>query len=135
MSTLSKQALTTAFNKKFLEFLDDLIQTFPEDRDFRTFKSTVVIIINIDARKLRAVFNIAIPKYKKHIMERDDQFFLANSYEELQEVDVDKQVTDELINKLKTYWVQLDETNRETIWKYLTLLVALNDRCALATSI
>ena len=129
MSGLGKQALVTLFNKKFLEFLDDLIRTFPEDRDFRSFKSTVVLLINFDERKLQNVFSIAIPRYKTHIVERNDQFFLANTFEELGEIEQSKEVTGELINKLKTYWVQLDSDNRETVWKYLALLVALNDRC------
>jgi len=129
MSLPNKQTLITLFNRKFNEFLDDLIRTFPEDRDFRKFKTSVNLFLTMDERKLQTVFNLAIQKYKEPIQNKDDSVFLNTPFEAI-EKEGGEAITADLIDKLKGYWTQLDESNRNAIWGHLTLLTTLSDRCA-----
>jgi hypothetical protein len=127
----SKQALVSLFNTKFSEFLGDLIQVFPEDKEFRQFKSSMTLLITIDEVKLHYIFNKVIQPYRTNILSKNEDFFLKASYDELNDYQTSG-VTGELINKLKTYWVELNDENHTIIWNYLTLLVKLSDRAASA---
>jgi len=124
----NKQVYIACFNKKLEEFINDLITTFPEDDDFRTFKSSLVLLKNIDERKPQMVFHAWIPTFKQQILDRNESFFLNNDYNDLRTADSD--ITSELISRLKHYWSQLDEANRDIVWKYLMVLVQIDDKCA-----
>jgi len=127
----TKQLLMTGFNKKFDEFLADLISTFPEDKDFRNFKNSFNLLKNIDEKKPITVFSMYAPLYRENVLAKNEQFFIENDYSELSK---EKNITSELIAKLKNYWTQLDETNREVVWKYLIILITLVDRYSAATA-
>jgi len=120
-----KQLIVTCFNKKFEEFLGDLITTFPEDKDFRDFKNSFNLLKNIDDKKPIQIFQMYAPMYREQLLSRNEQFFLQNDYSELSK---EKNITSELIGKLKNYWVELNEENRDIVWKYLIILINLADK-------
>ena len=87
----------------------------------------------VDEAKPQRLFHVVLPKYKEHIVSRNSEFFLTHNYEDLGQaitVNTNDDIAQELINKLKKYWQELNDDNRETVWKYLNLLVALDEKCA-----
>jgi len=122
----NKKLIMASFNKKFDEFLGDLVNTFPEDQDFRNFKNSFNLLKNIDEKKTITIFCNYAPMYRDNVLAKNEAFFIENDYSEL--ASKEKNITGELITKLKNYWVQLDETNREVVWKYLIILITLVDR-------
>ena len=65
---------------------------------------------------------------KKKIVDKDETFFLDNSYETVtQDIDSPQENILMTINKIKNYWKDLSDTNKENIWKYLSNLIKLND--------
>ena len=120
--------LLTAFNTQLSTFIDELILLCPEDNDFKVFKNAFLLLKRSNPRQISVFFTRYICNFKKKILERDETFFLDNDYET---VTKDIESTQEnilmTINKLKNYWKDLSETNKDNIWKYLSNLIKLND--------
>ena len=89
----------TAFNNLVLKFNDDLIYIFPEENDFKVYKRGICMLNSANAKKICILFK------------NDDT---GNGIESI-------------INKLKFYWNQLNDSNKEKIWNYLTSLLKLSD--------
>ena len=123
------------FNKKLQELLSDLIVVFPDDKDFKLFKNSVRLITLADVKKPLQMFKLSLTdEYKKNIEERNTDFFLDNDYSDVLNNDVIKQtmndddVNKKLINKLKGYWKDLNDNNRDTIWSYFNILLKLSNK-------
>jgi hypothetical protein len=113
------------FNKKFEEFLNDLIDTYPDENELKTMKNMLDWTIKyMGSKVLQEMFNlsVAIP-YSDRIIQKDESFFL-------EECEYDPQYADiNIINKLKNRWKQLSEENRTVVWKYMLVLLVLNHKC------
>ena len=72
----------TVFNEKFLEFIKDLIQTFPEDKDFKLCKQSFSLLQMVDERKPSEMFRAYALKYQDRIMKKDETFFLNHDFKE-----------------------------------------------------
>lgn len=123
------------FNKKLQELLNDLIVVFPDDKDFKLFKNSVRLITLADVKKPLQMFKLSLTdEYKKNIEERNTDFFLNNDYSDVLNNDIIKQtmndddVNKKLINKLKGYWKDLNDNNRDTIWTYFNILLKLSNK-------
>jgi hypothetical protein len=123
------------FNKKLQELLSDLIVVFPDDKDFKLFKNSVRLITLADVKKPLQMFKLSLTdEYKKNIEERNTDFFLNNDYSDVLNNDIIKQtmndddVNKKLINKLKGYWKDLNDNNRDTIWSYFNVLLKLSNK-------
>ena len=123
------------FNKKLQELLSDLIVVFPDDKDFKLFKNSVRLITLADVKKPLQMFKLSLTdEYKKNIEERNTDFFLDNDYSDVLNNDIIKQtmndddVNKKLINKLKGYWKDLNDNNRDTIWSYFNILLKLSNK-------
>lgn len=127
----SKLTLINAFNTKMDELLNDLIATFPQDKDFKQFKHAVNVLKLMDERKPQAIFHSFAPLYSQHVMARDEAFFLNNDYSEVRmQSDESMDVTGSLVTKLKGYWQDFSAENKEVVWKYLILLFTLDAKIA-----
>ena len=117
--------ILTAFNTQLINFVDELILLCPEEYDFKVFKNGILLLKRTNPRKIIELFNVYVVKYQDSILEKNEQFFLDNNYaDEIDASDTENLYT--IINKLKKYWSSLTESNKETIWKYLHVLIKLN---------
>ena len=120
----------TAFNNIIFKFIDDLIHTFPEEPEFKVYKQTLVILKAANAKKMCLLFKNYSYNYREKIKNKDDTFFINNNYDDLREASVDTFDEDSIsaiIDKLKIYWVELSNENKEQIWKYLNTMIQLSD--------
>jgi hypothetical protein len=110
------------FNRKLVEFVDDLIVTFPQFADFVGYRTLLMGAIALDKTSPRQIFNqtVAIP-YEKYILEKNEVFLLQETY-----ATTTKQG---LVDQLKQVWRTMDDSNKESIWKYMQVLVILNRKC------
>lgn len=114
------------FNDLFCDMIRDLVDVFPNDSELRLYKFAAETSIAADPRIANNIFNecLAIP-YRDKIQSKDETFFLEKDYQEYAEGD---QSTMELFAKLKKCWKDLNEENRNTIWKYLNVMLNLNSK-------
>ena len=117
----------TAFNNLIFKFTDDLIETFPEENDFKVYRRAFSILKSANAKKMCVIFRNYSQIYREKILNKDETFFLDNDYSEIKEAKVDENTVEQVINKLKSYWGELSAENKEKIWKYLETLIKLSD--------
>ena len=67
-------------------------------------------------------------KYKTHILDKNEDFFLTNTFQEERLNVSNENYANELIKRLKDHWNQIDDKNKETIWKYFQVLVVLSEK-------
>jgi len=122
------------FNNKLTEFLKELVQTFPSDTDFKLFQASVRVLKLADEKKPLELFNSGLTdEYKENIRNKNEEFFLNNDYSDVLNNEHLKKhnnndINDKLINKLKGYWKELDDNNREIVWQYFTVLLKICDK-------
>lgn len=113
------------FNLKFQEFLEDLIATYPEETDIQAMLNMLHWTISVWGPKVpQEMFDscVAIP-YGEKIAAKNESFFLEECQYDNKYADIN------IINKLKGKWKQLTPDNKEAVWKYMFVLIALNKKC------
>tara|TARA_B110000238_G_C16040598_1_gene401701 strand:- start:646 stop:1011 length:366 start_codon:yes stop_codon:yes gene_type:complete len=119
-------SLLSAFNTNIINFLDDCILIFPCDTDFKVYKRAMEMLIKYNPKKINMIFKEYIEIYRDKIYSQDEQFFLENKYDEVKKENEDEFL--KVINKLKTYWLNITKDNKTKIWDWITLLVKISDR-------
>lgn len=118
------------FNRKIVEFIENLIYIFPEVNDFKVFKTACDWAIGMDVTSAQQIFNICVGQpYEVQIMEKDEKFFLKENYDEYNDYIKLYGNDMNLVEKLKNIWSIIDESNKEVIWQYMQVLIFLNKRC------
>lgn len=113
------------FNQKFEEFIKDMILIYPGDKDFKLMKNSFNLLKLADDKKPFEMFVRFGSGFEQPVKDRDEQFFMTNDYNEI--TAQESNLTQELISKLKNYWTDLTEDNREAIWKYLEIFFKLKN--------
>ena len=119
-------SILSAFNNVIINFMEDCILVFPEENDFKIYKKGLQVYQKYNPKKILTIFNEYMSLYRVKILDKDESFFLENDYEIVHKYN-NKEIFD-IINKIKTYWMLLDENNKTKIWDYLLLLIKISDQ-------
>ena len=123
MSTL------TAFNTQLDRLLENLINYFPENDNFKNFQTIFSLLKTTNPRKIMSLFKTYVTdKYKTQILDKNEEFFMENKFEEEKSNIKNDNYADDLIKQLKEHWSMIDEKNKEIIWKYFQVLVVLSEK-------
>lgn len=120
------------FNKNLEKFLADLINNFPDVKEFKQLKTAVILTKSINEKTPEKMFrkNI-VHNYRNEIMTQNDQFFLNqevyNCIDDEQFKNNNIQFT-QLFQQLSSIWDKLENFNRQTIWKWIKVLIVLSDK-------
>lgn len=132
MDNNEKKRLCGIFNSKLIEFLNDLIKIFPGDTEFKMYKNAVNLIKMADVKKPLELYNIFVTdEYKQNIQDKNEDFFLQHDYKEILNNELIQKETDvnnKIVNKLKGYWNDLTDENKEFIWSYFTLFLKISEK-------
>jgi hypothetical protein len=115
----------TAFNNLVMKFNEDLIQTFPEENDFKVYKRGLEWVRESNAKKICNLFKVYTFNYREKIISKDESFFLTNDYQDV--IDAKDEGIVLVINKLKKYWSVLSPDNQTKIWDYLNTMIKLSE--------
>jgi hypothetical protein len=121
-------SVAIAFNSQLDKFLDELIKTFPEDKDFPYYKRLVDQLRKVNVRKPIELYAFTVHKHIKLIENRDSDFFFNNFGKIVSEETDNKNNQAEafrLFENIKLYWIEMPEDNKKVIWDYLTVLTKL----------
>ena len=130
-------SIPIAFNNQLDKFLEQLIQTYPEDKDFTYYKRLIDNLKKFNIRKPIEYFASTIQKHTKQIMERNSDFFFKNFGQIVNDEGADKDTQNEafrLFNNLKKYWLEMSDDNKKVIWDYLNVLTKLSMQFLLSQS-
>lgn len=109
------------FNNKLMEFLNELKIVLPELKELMTYEGLTLSAIMFDRTLPYKTFteNVLYP-YGSYIENKDEKFLLENEYN----IDIDNK----FIDMIKRVWKDLDEENKQAIWTYMKLLIAINKK-------
>jgi len=113
------------FNTTFSEFIDDIIQLFPNDSELKMYKSAISAAIRFNDKLAIEVFNESIVKnYGEQLLAKDESFFLSHDYSD---VVVNKDYN-AIIDKIKNCWTSMSVENKNIVWKYFRVLILLSQK-------
>lgn len=129
-----KMTFYRLFNKNAEDFCRDLVTTFPEVNEFKQLKTALLLVKNLDERKPRQFFEKFLTNdIRPRIIGKDETFFLNEVHHHkhiVQDVEgVDESQWDTIVDMLRSLWQGLRDDNKEAIWKYFQVLIALSDKC------
>ncbi len=114
------------FNQTFTDFVDDLCIAYPNDGEFRMCKAVLGTALSVNENLVHGFFMTRIiPAFEQQILARDEAFFNQKDYSQYT-ANIAGAAT--LIDKIKTVWVDMTEDNKEAVWRYLKVLMALAKR-------
>ena len=127
MSGISKTLLQEKFVDQLLNFIKELENLFQNDnKDFKVFSGAVKLVRRtISDKYVHNIYINYVEVYRTKLETRDESFFLTNDYQDVKK-DV-KMDLNAVINKLKSMWSILPDTEKTKIWDYFNLLLKLSD--------
>lgn len=133
-------SLVTAFNNQLKSLIEDLIYIFPDDTKLLLFKEKFGLVKSANPSLIINYFFQYVYPYKKEILNKDDSYFnesdgvnnINDFFKENNELKENEYAPLSYILTLHNKWNDLNETNREVVWKYLNVLIVLTERWALS---
>jgi len=123
---MSNTNLLTAFNDHFVEFVTDVHNVFPEDRDVLTAKNSLLAIRKANPKLIVKIWNqFIVSKYKVPIEKGDISFFIDKDYSEDLEASQHSEKIMEAINRLRGPIRQMSQENQSKTMKYIQNLTKL----------
>lgn len=115
----------TLFNRKLLDFIDDLQSVLGHVSEFTMFASTARLLSQIQPRQNQDIFDrfVATP-YGAMIASKDEAFLLEEDFST-----VAGSGSNGIVSLLKSVWRSLPPEDRDSIWAHMQVLVVINDRC------
>jgi len=126
MTTLS------AFTNQIYNLSVNLSKMFPEDPDLAFTKNAVYMLKKNNPRKLQIAFNDYIYQYNQQVMKKDEKFLIETDFledETVKQHASNVEYAEKIMDNLRKYWNQMDDESKENIWKYLQVLMILNEKC------
>jgi len=119
----SKIQILTEFKTNLVNFLDELIEQFPEEGDLivlRIFLNDQVPIADI----MKTFVEKLLP-LKEVVKKRDERFFLNNNI-------LFEKLNKDKVNHFRTLWTspKLDSDDKDVIWAWYDLFISIAERYA-----
>ena len=102
-----------AFNSMMQEFIEELIETFPEEKSLKVQYNAFLTLKKTNSKKVVEGFMANINPYVEAINQKDENVF-KQDIEFLKKINISKWWTDDL-----------SENTKSAIWQYLSTLVML----------
>jgi hypothetical protein len=124
---MSSTSLTSKFNDHFIEFIDDVQQVFPNDKDILTAKNALLTIKKTNPKMLVKIWKSFITdKYQQPIMEGNIQFFIEKDYaNDVSQNSHSSQIMSS-INRLREPIRNMGVENQQKAMKYIQNLTKLS---------
>ena len=111
------------FRDNINKFVDQLTRIYPDDRDLHVYKDKVALYAKVDPRGMVEYFMENIGSYTRHIMQRNEDFFLKDLA--IHEV-TQKEKYRELFDKVRFLWLEgMTPETKNTVWQYFIVFITL----------
>ena len=124
----------TRFNNQvdaLIKILEN-IETIKNDPAIQLFKMKLNAARKINVKIAIENFIKNVYQYKDHIMQKDEEFFLGNLDQRVKEVTIENEDNETKLHQalnIKNHWENdLNDENKEVIWKYFQVLIKLAER-------
>jgi len=126
MATQSSTILN-AFNDHFMEFVNDIINVFPNDPDILTAKNSFTLIRKANPKMILKIWHKqVVEKYEKFIDDGNISFFINKDYRaDLTNTENSEKIT-EAIDRLRNPVKLMTVEDQEKVMKYIKNLKKLS---------
>lgn len=116
---MSELQLLQTFKKQIIQFLDELIQQFPQESEFliiRIFVKDQIPLGDVLGRFIKECLS-----FHQSVLDKDEKFFLESDL--IVNALGGNEMGYEVMNRIKQLWKsdRLDKDDREMIWAWLAL--------------
>ena len=118
----------TKFLKVTENLINELLRILPNDVNITLFKEKYYLIKKVNSTLVINSFVKYVIPFKQEIMEKNEKYFLENGTKE----DLGEKKYKYSID-LKENWKNLNEQNKEIIWKYFQVLLVLTEKYLVET--
>jgi hypothetical protein len=129
------------FNEQMMNFITELRGLFPEDKHLEMLYHAIAFMKRTNPREIMAQFDRYIYPFKKHILERNEDFFLNIPLKDnaIQKIIDENNLgakninTENAISKImniKHVWTSsnLTDADKDAIWSYFKVFIYLCDK-------
>lgn len=115
-----------AFTTLLQNFVDELSNMFPDEKDLKVYSSYTASMIALNPRLVHKYFVQFVYPFKNQIEKREEGFFLNKDYtEEIKEVGQGDMLQ---AMKLKQLWHVMSPESKDNTWKYFEGLIKLSEK-------
>jgi predicted transcriptional regulator len=125
--TTQSATILTAFNDHFIEFVNDIINVFPEDADLATAKNSFILIRKANPKMIIKIWQkFVVEKYADVIDNDDLSFFINKDYSsDLSNAENSDKIM-EAINRLRGPVQMMTPEDQKKVMKYIQNLKKLS---------
>jgi hypothetical protein len=124
---MSKKIYIDAFFNQYEDFLNQLKEVFPEDRDWPLYMSGLAIFRRKNPMIVAQKTWKHVSKFEDVIRARDEKFFIERDFSDITE---GEEPLEQTIVKLRGMWSVLSPHNRKIVWDFVNNITALAKLCA-----
>jgi len=117
-----------AFNNQLIAFVEDLTETYTEEKDLRTALDALKALKKANPKLLHTGFmEYVYPDFHGPVMEEDESTILSKARAALNGEHKDFAFAYIIFDR---HWAKMNEANKAVIWKWCKVLVVLAERAA-----
>ena len=117
-----------AFNNQLIAFVEDLAETYTEEKDLRTALDALKALKRANPKLLHTGFmEYVYPDFHGPVMAEDEATLLSKAHAALNGEHKDFAFAYIIFDR---HWSAMSETNKAAIWKWCKVLVVLAERAA-----
>jgi hypothetical protein len=118
----------SAFNNQLLAFVEDLAETFPEEKEIKTAVDALKALKKANPKLLHTSFMEYIyPDFHGPVKAEDEKTLIGKARSMLDGEYKDYAFAYLIFDK---YWSTMSDSNKKTIWDWCKVLVVLAERAA-----
>jgi hypothetical protein len=117
-----------AFNNQLIAFVEDLAETYTEEKEIRTALDALKGLKKANPKLLHTSFmNYIYPDFAKPVMEEDEDTLIGKARSVLDSEYKDYAFAYIIFDR---HWTSMSEANKAAIWKWCKVLVVLAERAS-----
>lgn len=119
---MSQLKILELFKNNYIQFFDELIDLFPQERDIIIIR--LIMNDQISVIDVMSIFIEYLLPHKDMVKNRDDRFFIEKFG------DFEDQIFNNHANLFKRLWNSpiLDSENKKVFWQYFDVLIKLSEK-------
>jgi DNA-binding Lrp family transcriptional regulator len=123
---MSKKIYIDAFFNQYEDFLTQLKEVFPEDRDFPLYLAGLAIFRRTNPGIIAQKTWKHVSRFEEVIKKRDEEFFVKRDFSDITE---GEEPLEQTVAKIRGMWSSLDDHNKKMVWEFINNITALAKMC------
>jgi hypothetical protein len=118
----------SAFNTQLIDFVDELSQTYTEEKDLQKALSALKALKKVNPKLIHSSFmEYVYPDFAKPVKEEDEDALMSQAKSILSGEFAEYAFAYVIFDR---HWTTMSDANKRVIWNYCKVIVALAEKAA-----